>query len=245
YQYRPDPIDVIGDPSRFSQILNNLISNAINTKKIGAEKEKIWIEISIMDTGIGIPEDKINSIFDNFTQVRNQSIQNPGGTGRGLAITKRLIEMMEGTISVKSQVGKGSIFSIILPFKMPNREFKILVAEDNEINQLVIKKMLEWKGYNAVVVENGKAVLSLLEDKRFDLIIMDILMHEMDEYETTRQIREKEKKTGMHIPIVAVTAYAFDEDRKKCLEAGMDDYISKPINTDELYNTIERLIVEK
>lgn len=149
---------------------------------------------------------------------------------------------MDGTIEVYSDIGKGSIFNIKIPFKKTIGKSKILVAEDDLVNQKVITKMLTQKGYEVLIVNNGEEVLSAIESDKFDLILMDIFIPKMNGYETTQKIREKEKDSGVRLPIVAVTAYAFSGDKEVSLRVGMDDYISNPIICEELYRVIENLI---
>lgn len=416
YYIDPDvPLHLIGDEIRLQQILFNLIGNAVKftdtgevifrVGMVGEQNGRVKLQFIIKDTGIGIPEDKMDRLFQSFMQLEDVHVRKYGGTGLGLAISKQLVEMMGGEISVESREGEGSTFAftavfpvdegkkaenpiqidisnlriliiddnktnrivlekmlakkgalvvlaeggsegldlmrqrkgtgdpfdiILLDAHMPgmdgfavaeqirrdqdmkdsiilmltsadikggpmrckeldidtylvkpisqkelleaiskalrrkqdHEEYKnyhgmrsiekyaangkkarILLAEDNLINQKVAVALLERKGHQVVAVSNGKEVLSLLEkDHDFDLILMDIQMPEMSGLEATGKIREREKTTGRHIPIIAMTAYAMKDDREKCMEAGMDGYISKPLNTQNLYDEIERFL---
>ncbi|MDL1956196.1 MAG: PAS domain S-box protein [Candidatus Desulfofervidus auxilii] len=398
------PNYVIGDDIRLCQVLVNLIGNAIKftekghivveVKKIKEEKDKVILQFSISDTGIGIPKEKQERIFESFTQAETSITRKYGGTGLGLAISKKLIEMMGGKIWVESEVGKGSTFYftacfgltkgekeetipkdiqglkvlivddnpinrfilretleswgmefdeaedgfsaldklaeaikekpfelIILDERMPdisgievaerikkmesykktpiiimtstesiegrkkakelgishyiikpirqsklynviieaisgektetpkkiiksklnNIPLRILVAEDNPVNQKLIVKILEKQGWQVTVANNGKEAVEITEKEDFDLVLMDIQMPKMDGLSATRAIREREKITGKHLPIIALTAHAFEEDKKECLAAGMDAYISKPIKIQKLFEIIENL----
>jgi PAS domain S-box-containing protein len=256
------PETFIGDPIRLSQVLSNLLCNAVKftekgevTIRVSSQKLKgscHEIHFAIKDTGIGIPENKMSRLFQSFTQVDSSTTRKYGGTGLGLAISKRLAELMGGKIWVKSEVGKGSTFHFrilaeatqIKPINKdtslvseneiqadPNPAMRILMAEDNIINQKVMLRMLNKLGYLADVACNGLEVLHALECQPYDVILMDVQMPEMDGIETAKKIREKWSDWPK---IVAITAYALQGDREKCLAAGMDDYISKPVKLEEL-----------
>ena len=220
---------------------------------------------SVTDDGVGIPKDKQDIIFDAFTQADASMTRRFGGTGLGLSISKRLVEMMQGRIWVESEELNGSTFYFTAVFKAPKevavpmpvedapsdpaetatakkiKMLSILLAEDNIINQKIVVKILEKRGWKVAAAENGKVVLDLLEKQSFDLILMDAQMPVLDGFETTRLIRENEKKTGNHIPIIALTARAMTADRQQCLACGMDGYVSKPVDRQKLYDTIEQL----
>lgn len=268
------PENLVGDPVRIRQILVNLINNAIKFTFKGNIEIRVKVEkmndktcqlhFSVKDSGIGIPEDKLTTIFDVFTQADSSTTRRFGGTGLGLAISKRLVEMMDGRIWVESEEFQGSIFHFLagfeiakekksvqpeeaLPAKKPradsaDKPLHILLAEDNIVNQKIALRMLEKKGWSVRAADNGQQVLNYLEKDRFDLILMDAQMPVMDGYETTKRIREKEKKTGEHIPIVALTARAMSGDKQKCFDSGMDGYVSKPIDREKLYQAVIDLI---
>ena len=219
---------------------------------------------SVTDTGIGIPPDKQKLIFEAFTQSDNSTTRKYGGTGLGLSISSKLVGLMGGNIWVQSEPGQGSTFHFRLRFglqqfpagaplpadrtappQLPtedHRRFKILLAEDNLVNQKVAVRFLEKRGHAVVLAESGKEALDAWRKQAFDLILMDVQMPEMDGFEATSRIREQEKSTSKHIPIIALTAHAMVGDRERCLAAGMDDYVSKPINADDLFAAIERLL---
>ena len=234
-------------------------------KSIGEECELMF---SVKDEGVGIPPDKQASIFEVFTQADASTTRRFGGTGLGLAISRKLVEMMGGYIGVESKEFKGSTFFFVLPFKIVKKEdipqalkaesiedqllaqlhkapkrdlthLSILLAEDNIVNQKMTMRMLEKKGWKVTAADNGQQVLDYLKKETFDLILMDALMPVLDGYEATKIIRENEKKTGLHIPIVALTARAMSGDRDKCMEVGMDSYVAKPIDRQKLYEAIE------
>jgi CheY-like chemotaxis protein len=223
------------------------------------------ISFEVQDTGIGIAEDELNKLFLPFSQIDISSTRKYGGTGLGLAISKNLVEIMGGKIWVKSNPGKGSIFYFTIRTKsdfsvqaegdesqirlnrrpkqemMPNivtpSRLRILLAEDNLLNQKVILKMLKHLGYRADVAANGFEVLQALQRQQYDIILMDVRMPELGGLEATRQIR-KLWPVSRQPKIIAVTAYALEGDREKCLEAGMDDYVSKPVKMEELESTL-------
>ena len=264
------PGNIMGDAQRLRQILINLLGNAIKFTNKGEvavhvssrrlEGNDYEIHFAIKDTGIGIPENRMSQLFRSFSQVDASTTRKYGGTGLGLAISKRLAELMGGKIWVESEVGEGSIFhftiveeastneqvvsriedqqSTISPCYGLPRTMRILLAEDNEVNQMVALKMLEKIGYQADVAANGQEVLQALERQDYDLILMDVQMPEMDGLETSKKIR-KQWPNGPKI--IAMTAYALEGDREKCLDAGMDDYISKPVRLEELQSRLNQI----
>ncbi len=255
------PEVLIGDPMRLNQILLNLISNAtkftlkgnitIEVKLLKENDQMVSVAFIIMDTGIGIEEEKIGKIFENFQQAYRGSPRLYGGTGLGLAIVKQLIETQGGSISVKSELNVGSSFSFILPFKKTHlrteppleyfdfdqevQRIKILVAEDVKLNQLLMKTLLEDFGFESDIVSNGKLAIEKLANKKYDLILMDLQMPEMNGFEATVYIRKVMKS---NIPIIALTADVTTVDVEKCRAIGMDDYISKPVDEKTLYSKI-------
>ncbi len=234
------------------------ISVSVSSKKLDGIRHRIYFEVK--DTGIGIPEDKMSRLFQPFTQVDSSTTRRYGGTGLGLAITKKLVELMGGRIWAESQLGKGStfhftIFADATPIKPEsckkaesrqesdngkerNHVLRILLAEDNLVNQMVMLKMLNKLGYHADVAANGTEVLRSLELQPYDLILMDVQMPEMDGFEAARAIRKRWASADQP-KIIAITAYALKGDREKCLDAGMDDYISKPVKLEDLREILE------
>ncbi len=262
------PRSVIGDPLRLRQILTNLLSNAVkfteqgsvtlNAKCIttGADGG-VLIELTVSDTGIGIAEDKVEVIFEKFTQADTSISRRFGGTGLGLAITRSLVDMQHGTIEVRSKPGEGSTFTVTLPYVLgeehefaseaalaPSLSFgRILIVEDNQVNQKLVSALLQKNGYAVSIAGNGVEALRLLEREEFRMILMDVQMPVMDGLETTRLIRGDGRWQG--IPIVAMTARAMEGDKQSCLSAGMNGYISKPIHAAHLLSVIEEFAVSR
>ena len=253
------PAVLSGDPTRLRQILMNLIANAIKftTKgdiELRVEKFKIYdnaaiLRFSVMDTGIGVPDNKKDKIFEDFSQADSSTTREYGGTGLGLSICKLLVEKMGGKIWVEDNVGGGSIFYFTAYFEVQEEETKpvkshivpkkmnslrILLVEDDVINQKVALKMMNNQDHYIALANNGKEAVSLFEKEDFDLVFMDLNMPLMDGFEATERIRGIEKTAKKHTPIIAMTALAFEEDKQKCFDAGMDDYLSKPIRLQEL-----------
>jgi CheY-like chemotaxis protein len=253
------------------QILINLLSNAIKFTEEGEvflrvksnkETDKdISIYFKVKDTGIGISEDRIDRLFKSFSQVDPSITRKYGGTGLGLAISQKLTEMMGGNIGVYSEKDMGTTFWFTVTLEkqiesqitysdkcffdlkdIDKEKIRILIAEDNIVNQRVALAILSKKGFKADAVSNGREVLKSLKKIPYNLILMDVQMPELDGIKTTFLIRNKEKETGMHIPIIAMTAHAFKEDMEKCFSAGMDDYITKPVNPSELFRAISKQI---
>jgi PAS domain S-box-containing protein len=261
------PLQLFGDPYRLNQVLLNLISNAIKFTERGEVRVKAGMEVEsngyvilyveVSDTGIGIPEDKILSIFQSFTQASNETTRKYGGTGLGLSIVKNLVELQGGKISVKSKVNVGSVFKVSIPYQLKGEgekvvsliskkdlqdfkgSLKILLGEDNELNQKLAKKVLSDFNFSVDIAINGKQVLEKFVNNEYDIILMDIQMPELDGYAATRIIREQHKSD---IPIMAMTAHATSGEIKKCIESGMDDYISKPFKADDLFSKIVNLL---
>jgi signal transduction histidine kinase/CheY-like chemotaxis protein len=257
------PKAIICDPTRLRQVLANLLSNAVKFTHSGEvnisvssknlDGDNYEIHFAVRDTGIGIPTDKMSHLFQSFSQVEPSTTRRYGGTGLGLAISKRLVGLMGGRIWAESEPGKGSVFHFtilakessfqpvtsresapLIDTKMQtdhDRALRILVAEDNIINQKVILKMLNKLNYRADVAANGLEVLAALERQPYDVVLMDIQMPEMDGLDAARKIREKSPEWPK---IIAITAYAMQGDREKCIASGMNDYITKPVNLEEL-----------
>ncbi|WP_010238972.1 PAS domain-containing hybrid sensor histidine kinase/response regulator [Clostridium arbusti] len=277
--YYLDPFikyDLIGDVVRLNQILINLINNAVKftdsghiylkVNKVFEDTDKVKLEFSIEDTGIGIEDDFKDKIFKIFTQAETTYTKKYGGTGLGLAISRELVRMMNGDIWFESEIGKGSTFYFTAEFSLNKRyennienknskEFQekkiiepkektILVVEDNEINREIALGFLNQLGYKYISCSNGKEAISVVEDRNnhIDIILMDIQMPILNGFEATDTIRKAEKLTENHTPIIGMTAYAMAGDREKAIECGMDDYISKPFSIDTLRIVLKRYI---
>ncbi len=257
----PDlPRTLVGDPGRLRQIVSNLLANAVKftarggiavTLQASPEQddmhgERMRVLIEVRDTGIGIPAEKQAAIFDAFTQVDASTTRQYGGTGLGLAICARLAALMEGQISVSSELGEGSAFqvSVVLsrvddnsgPHTVPMTEeerslvgLSVLLAEDNAVNELLMRRTLTQMGCSVAVAHDGEEALAMWSAQPFDLILMDVQMPRLSGFDATGRIREAERETGNHMPIVALTAHAMIGDRDKCIAAGMDSYVSKPV----------------
>ncbi len=257
----PVPDWVEGDPLRLRQIIFNLVGNAIKFTEKGSvmvrvsvvegEPRGTVVEFAVADTGIGIPADKQDTIFEAFSQADGSTTRRYGGTGLGLAISYRLARMLGGRLRVESAPGEGSTFYFTARFPLaeppehvgravaegaPEEMLacRVLLAEDNLINQKVSCRFLERWGHSVVTVQTGSEALEAVRGQTFDLILMDVQMPEMGGFEATRRIREFESPGGRRTPIVAMTASAMAGDRERCLEAGMDGYLAKPIQPEEL-----------
>ena len=261
------PEIVSGDVLRLRQILLNLVGNAVKFTDSGSVTVRansledsngtVECQFSVQDTGVGIPPAKHTLIFKEFEQADNTATRRFAGTGLGLAISAKLVGLLGGRIWLESEVGRGSTFYFtvhlgvelpkpaeapVIPLTGPERlHLRILLAEDNPTNQRLALRLLEKHGHVVTAVENGKQAVKLSAEQDFDLILMDVHMPEMSGIEATRTIRQLELSTRRHIPIVALTASAMNEDRDVCLAAGMDDYLAKPIKGDELLATLKRV----
>ncbi|MEO8415278.1 MAG: PAS domain S-box protein [Ginsengibacter sp.] len=263
------PNNLNGDPYRLNQIMVNLVGNAIKFTQAGGiqinismqkkSETAIVLHFAITDSGIGIEIDKIEEIFESFTQASVETARKYGGSGLGLAITRQLLELQKGTISVKSKINSGTTFQFSIPYnysKTNNKLFlrvknsknyhaflkgkKFLVAEDNEVNQKVIRHVLQKAGATADIANNGlEAIAYLKESNNYDIIIMDLQMPEMDGYATTKYIRNV---MNLSIPIMAMTASALKGEKSRCIEIGMNDYITKPFDFSFLYERISLLL---
>lgn len=264
------PNILCGDLHRLSQIILNLASNAIKFTDEGevtidclyqSETEKdVTVLFKIKDTGIGIPEDKIDYIFEQFTQSDSTVSRKYGGTGLGLAISKKLVSRFGGEIVVTSKLGEGSTFSFDItlakgkgdapqkvkqkvenPTSLADANITILLAEDNKLNQVVAKRHLQKFGVKIDIAENGQVAIDMLKQKKYDMILMDINMPVMDGIEATQKIRQLDIPQHS-IKIAAMTASVLEKDTQKCFDAGMDDFISKPFDPEELYHKITTLL---
>jgi signal transduction histidine kinase/ActR/RegA family two-component response regulator len=260
------PNAIIGDPVRLGQILTNLISNAVKfTEKgkvtitatmAGNDGDKSIIDFEVADTGIGIMPDKIDHIFDSFSQASTDTTRKYGGTGLGLTITKRLLQLMGTDIKLKSEFGVGSVFSFSLAFKKSKRhlsstsdsdEFyalkslkgtRLLIAEDNQINVILAKHFMKQWDVECDVAENGEIALMLVQTRDYDMVLMDLQMPEMDGYQTTTAIRNLAGEKYKNLPIIALTASAMLDIQDMAFTVGMNDYVSKPFNPNELHRKI-------
>ena len=263
------PASVMGDKGRLRQILTNIVGNAIKFTSRGQveitlstsesqDSRRPRMLFQIRDEGIGIPQAQIHAIFDKFEQISSSAHIKYGGTGLGLAISKALVEMMNGSIWVESEINKGSTFSFVVeleqvtesqsppqdsPVELPDAitPLKILLVEDNEINGKFTTYMLKLWGHSVELAVNGQLAIEKLQTEKFDIVLMDALMPEMDGIQATKIIRSGQAGSP-DIPIVAQTAYALQGDRERFLAAGMDDYISKPIDLEELQKVLEKVI---
>jgi signal transduction histidine kinase/ActR/RegA family two-component response regulator len=255
-----------GDITRIRQILVNLLGNAIKFTEQGQvalqvalqsrSADQLRLHFSIRDTGIGISLDKQKLIFEAFSQADGSTTRRFGGTGLGLTICARLVDLMRGEIWVDSVPEQGSCFHFTVALGVGSAAppvtlrpaglqtsrltvpLRILLVEDNAVNQRVAQRILERARHSVVVAENGRAALRNLEHQSFDLILMDVQMPEMDGIEATAHIRAKEERTGEHTPIIAMTAHAMEGDRERCLQAGMDGYLSKPVAASALLDMV-------
>jgi signal transduction histidine kinase/CheY-like chemotaxis protein len=267
------PGEVMGDPLRVRQIGANLLSNAVKFTDRGSVSLRLscakaaggWeMNIEVSDTGPGIEADKLSTIFEKFTQADGSITRKYGGTGLGLAIIKRLVEMQGGQVKVESKVGQGSKFTVSLPYQMVEKpsvaapaetgmagetkrapsSARLLLVEDNLVNQKVVMAILRKKGYAIDVANDGREALGKLEaaEQPYDVVLMDIQMPVMDGLETTRVMRRNPRWD--HLPIVAMTAHAMNGDKERCFQAGMDSYVSKPVQPAHLIATIEKHLTE-
>jgi len=267
------PKTLMGDPTRIKQLLLNFGSNAVKFTENGGVTIRVGltengtgscsVKYSVKDTGMGIPEDKLDGIFDPFKQADTSTTRKFGGTGLGLAICRQLVELMKGTVGVESEPGNGSTFWFEVPLKKSGKEkdaneaagnqppdntgrsfegMKILVAEDDKMSQLVIRKFLEKEGIKADIVETGSEAIKALEAGEYGAVLMDVQMPNLDGFAATKMIREKEKDSGKHTPIIMLTASAMAEDREESIESGADEFITKPIDQAKLMKTLYKYL---
>jgi PAS domain S-box-containing protein len=272
WEILPDvPELVIGDQVRLRQVMSNLVGNAIKFTERGEVSLKVRKEaeqdghvvvcFAVRDTGIGIAPDKHSVIFESFAQADASTTRKFGGTGLGLPISQRLTRMMGGTIFLESVLGEGSTFHFTIRFRAAERllavlpalhykqraeskgkTLRVLVAEDNKVNQVIVGRLLGKAGHRAAIVDNGRAALSALKEQEFDLMLCDMQMPEMDGFAAMAQIRANELGSGRHLPIIALTAHSMKGDEERCLAAGADRYVSKPIDIQKLLSEIDSLV---
>lgn len=263
---------LVGDPGRLGQVITNLVDNAIKftargeiVLRVASESQSdaaASLHFSVSDTGPGIPADKQKIIFEAFVQANGSTTRQYGGTGLGLGICTKLVEEMQGKLWVESTPGEGSTFHFIVDFpisrkteapitpaevpqlrsKSASRRLRVLIAEDNPVNQAVVVGILQERGHVITLANNGREALDYYHRERPDVILMDVQMPELDGIAATRQIRETEEALGTHTPIIAMTAFAMSGDSVRCLSAGMDAYLAKPFAKELLLNTIESLV---
>ncbi len=263
------PDTLIGDPTKLNQVLVNLAGNAVKFTEKGAvtiiiqhsgeEENKVKLKIEVRDTGIGIAQEQLPKLFDSFTQANNDISRKYGGTGLGLTIAKQIIELQNGSVSVESKLGEGTTFSVLLSYpvstvkndpthpeaivrNIPLGNVRILLAEDNPLNHLLMESILAEWGVEMKVAVNGIKAIECLREEHYDLILMDVHMPEMDGYKASLFIRDNFPEPVSNIPIIAITANSSEEDRIKCLKAGMTDFISKPFQPEELLLKISHYI---
>jgi signal transduction histidine kinase len=248
-------VNLIGNAMKFTEQGGITLSVEAAPRPDSAAR---WdLTFGVRDTGIGIPPDQQEAVFHAFHQADSSSTRKYSGTGLGLTICKQLVELMGGRICLESETGKGSTFRFTVPVDVPNQPggsaapaaakpreapvsggLRILIVEDNPVNQRVAGAILRKRGHITAAVQNGREALAALERESFDLVLMDVQMPDLDGLATTRLIREREGSTGRRVPIIAMTAHAMNGDRERCLEAGMDGYVSKPIQGPELLQAV-------
>ena len=252
---------VMGDAGRLCQVLTNLVANAIKFTPAGGidlqvQRENDRIHFSVSDTGIGIPIEKQQTIFEPFSQAEASTTRRFGGTGLGLTISSTLVQLMNGKLWVESAPGAGSTFHVAVPCVVadsthikrstasavplpPSRPQRVLLAEDNVVNQKVVLGILSTRGHAVTVVDNGRDAVAAVRAGRFDVVLMDVQMTEMDGFEATAAIRALDE-TRRGVPIIAMTAHAMRGDRERCLAAGMDGYVPKPVDARILIDLVEQ-----
>ncbi len=263
---------MLGDPARLQQVLTNLVGNAFKFTSSGeivvsadrlpiAPTDQNRILFTISDTGSGINEEKHDILCNSFTQASEGYTRQHQGAGLGLAICKRLVNLMDGSITIESEVGVGTTFYVSIPFAMApqaarlsrriamrkpalQNDLKILLAEDERVNSIVMQRLMEKAGHTVVAVANGQLAVEALGQDEFDVILMDIQMPVMDGVEATQSIRNGEAgESKKDIPIIAVTAYAMVGDKDTFLNAGMNEYVVKPMEIDSLNQALAKVVV--
>jgi signal transduction histidine kinase/CheY-like chemotaxis protein len=265
------PETLLLDSLRLNQILLNLLSNAIKFTERGFVKlqvdvlqrinDNVRIAFNVVDSGIGIAADRLDKIFDSFEQAEPDTISKYGGTGLGLTIVKRLVELKGGELTVNSDLGKGSTFSFTNWYKIaekviqpkpaseqeqgrlePFANISVLIAEDNLVNQFMLSKMLKDWNVNVDIVENGQKVIDRLSENRYDIILMDTHMPELNGYQTAKHIRINFEEPKRSVPIISLSAATFDHEQQQALSAGMNDVLSKPFQPHQLHEKMKKLL---
>jgi PAS domain S-box-containing protein len=267
------PHNLIGDSFRLRQVLSNIIGNAIKfthkgriditVRMLEENNNEVKLEWAVQDTGIGLSQDNLKNIFNSFSQADSSTTRQYGGTGLGLSICKGLVENMQGGIWAESQEGEGSRFYFTCVLEKSEKDYpnlmradciedsvkedvlKLLIVEDDATSQMVMEELSRKKGWQVILTENGKEAVDAYRGYSFDAIVMDCQIPILDGYKATGVIRQIERHNGIHTPIIAMTAHALRGDREKCLESGMDDYLSKPIDADKFYATVEKWTINK
>jgi CheY-like chemotaxis protein len=256
------PEVVTGDALRLRRLLANIVSNAVKFTteghvEVGAraaagEENEILLTVFVRDTGIGIPKEKLNFIFESFRQIEGGFARRYAGLGLGLAVTQKIVKLMSGEILVTSEVGKGSMFTVRVPLRVPreltqrvrgerNGKMRILVVDDSPLAQTIAVHVLNRKDYEVDSARSGRAAVEAASENQYDLILMDLQMPDMDGIETAEGIR---KVPGYaHTPILALTANGSSEDRTRCIQRGMQGFLAKPVQSTELLKTVERYLV--
>jgi len=256
---------LMGDPQRLRQVLLNLISNAVKFSSEGAVtlrvtggergEDAMEVRFAVEDNGIGIPIEKQQAIFEAFTQADSSTTRRYGGTGLGLPICRQLVAAMNGDLKVESEVGRGSTFWFVL--RLPSapeqlrgaaggeriaasaRRLHVLLVDDNPVNRMVAARLIEKMGHRVTLASGGRQAVEMVEQGRFDVALMDCQMPDMDGYEAVRLIRSMEHGSGL--PVIALTAHAMTEDRQRCIDAGMNGYLPKPLSPPQLFAALEAI----
>jgi signal transduction histidine kinase/ActR/RegA family two-component response regulator len=257
-------LNLIGNAIKFTETGQVSLAAAVDSERPdGGREDLLDLRFSVVDTGIGIPGEQQARVFEAFHQLDGSSTRRHGGTGLGLAISARLVKLMGGRIWLESAPGKGSGFHFTVRVQRsapearrqtPNqplargapsgqdRAVRVLLAEDNLVNQKLFVRLIEKLGHQVSVAANGRQALTMHAAGRFDVVLMDVQMPEMDGIEATREIRRREQGSGAHTPILGLTAHAMKGDKERCLDAGMDSYLAKPVRVDELAGAIASLV---
>ncbi|HXK20475.1 MAG TPA: ATP-binding protein, partial [Polyangiaceae bacterium] len=259
---------LLGDPAKLRQILLNLVGNAVKFTLQGSVRVLVDIQpdteqklrVRVIDTGIGIAQDKQQCIFEPFVQADNSTTRIYGGTGLGLSIAAGLAQAIQATIVLESEPGRGSEFRLVMPLRpgvvvtpaaardsrpalqqprAAGRPLRVLVAEDNEFNSMLLESLLTRRGHSVELATSGLEALACLQARTFDVLLLDLHMPDLDGFQVIARIRERELTTGAHLPVVASTARSRSEDRTRCLAAGMDHFLGKPINSETLWQILD------
>jgi signal transduction histidine kinase/DNA-binding response OmpR family regulator len=264
------PDALVGDATCLEQVIGKLVDNAVKFTEKGAIDVRVEVEsqvgdevilhFCVSDTGVGIPHDKLDVMFNAFEQADTSSTRKYGGAGLGMAISAKLVDLMNGRIWIESEADKGTQVHFTVRFELHKlavpqsatesraptaeivRKLHVLLVDDNVVNQKVTTLILNKKGHTVELASNGMEALAALDSQSFDVVLLDVQMRKVDGLETTKAIREKEKATGTHLPIIAMTAHDVSGFHERCLEAGMDDYVSKPVEPKKLFAVLERLV---